>query len=131
MESVVKIQVCRDPITSVFLGRFGYNLVFIWFIFPVLLLLTSVYYGTLTDIVLPSELSAEGAETLPLLKDRTFYSLLVVVPCVLIVLNYFLRSVPDMFVTLWENKVVRSNIEHGALIGQYNTQLKELEARLS
>lgn len=126
----MKIQVCRDPVTKMFLGRFGYKIVLIWFIFPILLILTSVYYDTLTSISL-SELPAKDADTLPLFKDLTFYSLLIVVPGVFILLNYFLRSVPDMFVTLWENKVVQSRLKSGTLIEEYIAWLKEMETRIN
>jgi len=131
MESFMRIQVCKDPVTKMLFGRFGYNLVFIWFIFPILLVVTSIYYETLTSVILPFELSAEGAKALPLLKDEMFYSLLVVIPFVIILLNYFLNSIPDMFVNLWENKVIQSKIEPEPSIKQYNTYLKEFETKIN
>ncbi|KYK32309.1 MAG: hypothetical protein AYK19_03280 [Theionarchaea archaeon DG-70-1] len=127
----MRIQVCKDPVTKMLFGRFGYNLVFIWFIFPILLVVTSIYYETLTSVILPFELSAEGAKALPLLKDEMFYSLLVVIPFVIILLNYFLNSIPDMFVNLWENKVIQSKIEPEPSIKQYNTYLKEFETKIN
>lgn len=131
MESVMRIQVCKDPVTKMLLGRFGYKLVFIWFIFPILPILTSVHYETLTSMMLPSELSGESVKTLPLLKDEMFYSLLVVIPFVIILLNYFLTSIPDMVVALWENKVIQSRIEPEPSIKQYNAYLREFETKVN
>lgn len=131
MESVMKIHVCKDPVTKLLLGRFGYKLVLMWFIFPILLILTSMYYKTLTTIVLPAELLAESVKTLPLLKDRTFYSLLIVVPLVLVLLNYFFKFIPELFVNLWENKVIQSKTEPKISLEQYNTQLKEIETEIN
>jgi hypothetical protein len=128
---VLKIRVCKDPITNLLLGRFNYKLALIWFIFPILLILTSFYYKTLTIIELPPELSAEGVKALPLLKDRTFYSLLIVVPLVLVLLNYFFRFIPEMFVNLWENKVIQNKTGSELSLEQYNTYLKEIEERIN
>ena len=125
----MRIQVYKDPVTKVLFGRFGYKLVLIWFIFPLLLILTSAYYETLTTIELP--VGPGDVETLPLFKDETFYSLLIVVPCVLILLNYFLESIPGILVNLWENKVIQSKIKPELLIEQYNMQLKTLEKKIN
>ena len=91
--------------------------------------MTSLYYGTLTSIGQPSELT-ESVETLPLFKDRTFYSLVVVVPCILVILNYLMQSVTEMFVNLWENKVIQ-NSEPENLIEHYNIQLRKFETRIN
>lgn len=128
--SVMRIQVCKDPVTKLFLGRFGYGLVLIWFIFPILLILTSIYYETLTTMNVPSGLAGD-VKALPLLKDETFYSLLVVVPCVFVLLIHFLKSIPDTFVNLWENKVIQGKTESKMLIEQYNVQLKTIETKIN
>lgn len=125
----MKIQVCKDPVTKQFFGRLGYKLVLIWFIFPVLLILTSMYYETLTTMDLPSDIP--GAEVLPLLKDETFYAFLVVVPCLFALLTYLLKSIPTTFVDLWENKVIQSKNESKALIEQYNAQLSNIETKIN
>ena len=91
----------------------------------------TVYYNTLTTITLPPELLTEGVTTLPLFKDRTFYSLLIVVPLVLVILNYFFRSIPEMFVTLWENKVIQNKTGLEPSLEQYNTYVKEIEEKIS
>lgn len=129
--NVMKLRVCKDPVTNLFFGKFGYKLALVWFIFPILLVLTSLYYNTLTTIVLPPELSAEGVTTLPLITDRTFYSLLIVVPLVLVLLNYFFRYIPEMFVTLWENKVIQNKTGLEPSLEQYNTYLKEIEEKIN
>lgn len=131
MESVMRIQVCKDPVTKMLLGRFECNLILIWFIFPILLVVTSIYYETLTSVMLPSELSVESVKAPHLLKDEMFYSLLAVIPFVIILLNYFLKSIPDMFVNLWENKIIQSRTEPEPSIKQYNTYLKEFETRIN
>ena len=125
----MRIQVCKDPVTNQSFGRLGYKLVLVWLIFPVLLFLTSLYYGTLTTMSLPPDLS--GVEALPLLKDETFYAFLVVIPCVFGLFTYLLRSIPTTFVDLWENKVLQSRGESNMLIEQYNAQLKDVETRIN
>lgn len=130
MGSVRKIEICKDPVSRVFFGRFGYRVVFVWFILLLLLVLTSVYYGTLTAITLPFDLPA-GVRLLPLFKDIDFYCVLIVVPCQLILLDYFLKAIPDTFMDLWRNKVIQNRTKPGDSIKQYSEQLEILETEIN
>jgi hypothetical protein len=130
MGSVRKIEIRKGPVSRVFFGRFGYKVVFIWFILLLFLVLTSVYYGTLTAITLPFDLPS-GVRLLPLFKDIDFYWVLIAVPCQLILLDYFLKAIPDTFMDLWRNKVIQNKTKPGNSIKQYSEQLKILETKIN
>ena len=106
MKSIREIQVCKDPLTKIFFGKFRYKVVYFWFIIHIILILTSVYYGTLTNISLPFKSSVENVKVVPLFKDINFYLFLILGTCGIILVNYFLESILKTFVELWENDVI-------------------------
>jgi hypothetical protein len=120
VEPVMKIKVCKDPVTRMIFGKFRYKVVYFWFIIHILLVLFSVYHRTLTSITLPFESSVEN-----------FYVFLILGTLGIILVIYFLESIPKTFVELWENRVIQSktNLENSVEI--YNKRLMRLERTIN
>ena len=130
MESVIKIQPCKDPVTKIVFGKLGYKMVYLWIACNVILILTSVYYGTLTSIELPFESSVDPV-TIPLLTDMSFYIFLVLGICGIVVINQILKIGPSTFAGLWENKALQSKTKRKIPVSEYNEQLRELEKKIN
>ena len=130
VETVLRIQPCKDPVTKVLFGKFGYKVVYFWVACNAMLILSSVYYGTLTEIHLPFE-SSEGTVTVPLLEDEIFYIYFILGICGIILINQVLKAVSRTFDNLWENNILQSKSKRKRLVKEYNRQLREVEKKIN
>jgi len=127
VERVMKIQPCGDPVTGMLFGKLGYKVIYFWAACNVTFVLASLYHGTLTKIDLPFNPEV----TLPLLKDRCFYTNFILGICGITLIDRVLKAVPSTFAGLWNNKVLRSKTKMKSPVEVYNRQLREVEKTMN
>jgi uncharacterized FlaG/YvyC family protein len=145
-KSVKEVQICGDLLTKSLFGKLGYKSVFIWFFSSAILLLSSLYYETVTTIILPYESSIDEVKTVPLFRDVNAFLFFVLGTCGIIILNYLLKHVPKIFANLWENGVIQPksyqkqpvkkhdkghNERIEEIKKEYNEKLEELEKKIN
>ncbi len=129
VESVIRIQPCKDPLTKMLFGRFGYKVVYFWVACNAVFILTSLHYKTLTHIELPFK--SVDTVAVPLLRDKNFYIFFALGICGIILTDQGLRAVPRTFADLWENEVLQSKTKMERHVGAYNKQLEEVEKKIN
>ena len=113
--------------TRMLFGKFGYKVIYFWIACNAMFVLTSLYHGTLTKINVPFNPEV----TLPLLKDKCFYTNFILGICGIILIDRVLKVVPGIFAGIWDNKVLKSKTKMKSPMGVYNNQLREVEKKMN
>jgi hypothetical protein len=130
VHSIATIEPCKDPITRIIFGKYGYKVVYFWVGCHVIFILTALHYGTVTKIVLPFELSVNPV-LVPLSRDKNLYVFFFLGILGIILTNQVLNAVPGTFSNLWKNNILKIKTETEKPLQEYERQLKKLERKVN
>jgi len=120
---------CGDRISKFLFKKGHHRILIIWIFLVILLILTSIYYGTFFRSNATS--ISMQIEILPLWKDIQFYFVLIVISIEFWLFIYFIKKAPEIFTDLWSNEVIFIKSTSINPIKIYNEELKDLETEIN
>ena len=131
------VNALRDPLSNLLIGRWKVFFA-ILLLFVALLVLTSFYYGTLTEIDINSlprgkvVLLYEEAFSRPMLKDPTFILIFLIPTLVFYPAKRFFCYIPKVFKDLFDDGIItKRGCTHEEVMTDLNGSLKDFEKKIN
>ncbi len=131
------VNALRDPLSNLLLGRWKVFFA-ILFLFVALLVLTSFYYGTLTEIdinSLPRDkvvLLYEEAFSRPMVKDPGFILIFLIPTLIFYPAKKFFCYIPRVFKDLFDDGIItKRGCTHEEVMTDLNESLKDFEKKIN